>query len=155
MSAGALSWFKTSLVAEPGLWVPHLYGVSPSTCWLLVSFLEAYAAGGGDLSGEGALWQVHLWLVVGAAPSCTTIQATTKRSPTRRTWPSTSATLLDIFNGTIKRIVYVTCLALVAMAAPPSTSSTGGIPLQEFRRDIPPGWIPGDPNYPLKLFFEN
>lgn len=41
------------------------------------------------------------------------------------------------------------------MATPPTTSSsTGGIPLQEFRRDIPPGWIPGDPNYPLKLFFE-
>lgn len=42
----------------------------------------------------------------------------------------------------------------MASAPPTTSSSTGGIPLQEFRRDIPPGWIPGDPNYPLKMFFE-
>ena len=37
------------------------------------------------------------------------------------------------------------------MTQPPSS---GSIPLQEYRRDIPPGWIPGDPNYPLKMFFD-
>ena len=42
----------------------------------------------------------------------------------------------------------------MASAPPTTSSSTGGIPLQEFRRDIPPGWIPQDPNYPLKMFFE-
>ncbi|CAE7555087.1 unnamed protein product [Symbiodinium pilosum] len=30
----------------------------------------------------------------------------------------------------------------------------GGIPLHEFRREVPPGWAPGIPDYPLRLFFE-
>ena len=30
----------------------------------------------------------------------------------------------------------------------------GGIPLHEFRKDVPPGWAPGLPDYPLRLFFE-
>ena len=33
-------------------------------------------------------------------------------------------------------------------------SSTGGIPLHEFRREVPPGWAPGIPEYPLRLYFE-
>ena len=38
------------------------------------------------------------------------------------------------------------------MQQPPTTS--GSIPLQEYRRDIPPGWTPGNPGYPLKEYFE-
>lgn len=38
------------------------------------------------------------------------------------------------------------------------TSSTGsapsGISIQEYRKDVPPGWAPGLPDYPLRLFFE-
>ena len=30
----------------------------------------------------------------------------------------------------------------------------GGIPLHEFRRDVPPGWAPGIQDYPLRLYFE-
>ena len=37
------------------------------------------------------------------------------------------------------------------MTSPPTT---GSIPLQEFRRDIPPGWTPGDSAYPLRLYFD-
>ena len=33
-------------------------------------------------------------------------------------------------------------------------STGGGIPLHEFRRDVPPGWSPGLPDYPLRLYFE-
>ena len=33
-------------------------------------------------------------------------------------------------------------------------TSTGTLPLQEFRRDTPPGWAPGDPGYPLRLYLE-
>ena len=32
--------------------------------------------------------------------------------------------------------------------------TSGSIPLQEYRRDIPPGWAPGDASYPLRVFFE-
>ena len=39
------------------------------------------------------------------------------------------------------------------MNHPPSTSA-GMIPLQEYRREIPPGWQPGDPAYPLKAYFD-
>ena len=33
-------------------------------------------------------------------------------------------------------------------------SSSGGIPLHEFRREVPPGWAPGLPEYPLRTYFE-
>ena len=39
------------------------------------------------------------------------------------------------------------------MANPPQ-SGGGQLPLQEFRRDVPPGWTPGDPAYPLRLYME-
>ena len=39
-----------------------------------------------------------------------------------------------------------------AMAAP--QSNTGGIPLEEFRKDVPPGWAPGLQQYPLRLYFQ-
>ncbi|CAE7420861.1 RE2 [Symbiodinium natans] len=35
-----------------------------------------------------------------------------------------------------------------------ATPGGGGIPLHEFRKDVPPGWAPGIPDYPLRLFFE-
>ena len=34
-----------------------------------------------------------------------------------------------------------------------SQPSTGGVPLEEWRKDVPPGWKPGLESYPLKLFF--
>ena len=30
----------------------------------------------------------------------------------------------------------------------------GGVPLEEYRKDIPPGWEPNLVNYPLKLYME-
>ena len=30
----------------------------------------------------------------------------------------------------------------------------GGVPLHEFRKDVPPGWAPGLSDYPLRLFFD-
>ena len=38
------------------------------------------------------------------------------------------------------------------MAAPPGTNA--GIPLTEYRRDVPPGWQPALPDYPLRLYFD-
>ena len=38
------------------------------------------------------------------------------------------------------------------MNQPPTTG--GSIPLQEYRREIPPGWQPGDSNYPLRAYFD-
>ena len=35
-----------------------------------------------------------------------------------------------------------------------SATGTSGIPLTEYRKDCPPGWSPGLPDYPLKLFFD-
>ena len=39
-------------------------------------------------------------------------------------------------------------------SASSSAAPGGGIPLHEFRREVPPGWGPGIPDYPLRLFFE-
>ena len=38
------------------------------------------------------------------------------------------------------------------MHQPPTGSGT--VPLQEYRRDIPPGWMPGNPQYPLREYLE-
>ncbi|CAE7218696.1 unnamed protein product [Symbiodinium sp. CCMP2592] len=45
---------------------------------------------------------------------------------------------------------------LVPGKRPMATSSapTSGIPLHEYRRDVPPGWGPNLPDYSLKTFFE-
>ena len=48
-----------------------------------------------------------------------------------------------------KWILVATLVALMAAAQP-----VGGIPLTECRKDVPPGWSPGNPDYPLRLFFE-
>ena len=34
------------------------------------------------------------------------------------------------------------------------SSAPTGIPLQEYRKDVPPGWMPGLPDYPLRLYLE-
>ena len=41
---------------------------------------------------------------------------------------------------------------LEGMHQPPTNA--GALPLQEYRRDVPPGWNPGDPAYPLNTYFE-
>ena len=33
-------------------------------------------------------------------------------------------------------------------------TGSGALPLQEYRRDIPPGWSPGDPSYSLKSYMD-
>jgi hypothetical protein len=33
-------------------------------------------------------------------------------------------------------------------------TGSGSIPLQEYRREIPPGWKPNDPAYPLRSYFD-
>ena len=33
-----------------------------------------------------------------------------------------------------------------------STGSGGGLPLNTFNRNVPPGWRAGDPKYPLRLY---
>ena len=35
-----------------------------------------------------------------------------------------------------------------------SSGGGGGVPLEEYRKDIPPGWEPGLATYPLKLYLE-
>ena len=51
---------------------------------------------------------------------------------------------LDVFFGDF----------IEAMSSSSVTPNGPGIPLQEFRRDCPPGWSPGLPDYPLRLFFD-
>ena len=31
---------------------------------------------------------------------------------------------------------------------------SGALPLQEYRREVPPGWAPNDPNYSLRRYME-
>jgi len=45
-------------------------------------------------------------------------------------------------------------LAQVPEPMAASTSAGSGIPLDEYRKDVPPGWEPGNPRYPLKQYLE-
>ena len=61
---------------------------------------------------------------------------------------------LENFLGVILKVEnYRSFAHHIAEMAATSAPSTG-IPLTEYRKDCPPGWIPGDPDYPLKLFFQ-
>ena len=46
------------------------------------------------------------------------------------------------------------CPIYASMAAAPSTSLSSGVPLQEFRRDLPPGWAPGLADYSLNQYLQ-
>ena len=35
-----------------------------------------------------------------------------------------------------------------------ASSAPSGIPIQEYRKDVPPEWASGLPDYPLQLYFE-
>ena len=54
-----------------------------------------------------------------------------------------------VFSG---QVIYHFLAKLVETMA--SSIPTTGIPLHEYRRDVPPGWGPNLPDYPLKTFFE-
>ena len=50
--------------------------------------------------------------------------------------------------------IYVDWIFLALTFGMAATSSTSGIPLDEYRKNVPPGWQLGDPKYPLKSFLE-
>ena len=54
----------------------------------------------------------------------------------------------------IQYYLNATGVSRVKMADGSGPGGGGGIPLHEFRREVPPGWAPGIPDYPLRLFFE-
>ncbi|CAE7833436.1 PLA2G7 [Symbiodinium sp. KB8] len=56
-------------------------------------------------------------------------------------------------DGFVEHSVYC-LLAWLVKTMSSSTAPTSGIPLHEYRRDVPPGWGPNIPDYPLKTFFE-
>ena len=70
----------------------------------------------------------------------------------------TSSSLALSIGGSGAAGFFVTCCALVAAEKEPykmhQLGGTGNLPLQEFRRDVPPGWSPGDPQYPLKMYLD-
>ena len=58
---------------------------------------------------------------------------------------------LEIY-GQSQYTIFLVALSDGTMADGPSSS--GGIPLHEFRLEVPPGWAPGLPDYPLRTYFE-
>ena len=56
----------------------------------------------------------------------------------------------DFYDYTLQQFLYVGTMA----SSSASLGAGGGIPLHEFRKDVPPGWCPGLPDYPLRLYFE-
>ncbi|CAE8674707.1 unnamed protein product, partial [Polarella glacialis] len=77
-------------------------------------------------------------------PSSTTSSPTSSSSSSTTSLPSvsstTSTTSLTYMNGGDQR--------------GQGQSYGGGLPLSEFNKLVPPGWRPGIPGYPIKLFFE-
>ena len=54
--------------------------------------------------------------------------------------------------GTCFAATCTSCSTASSMAT--ATATTSGIPLDEFRKDVPPAWMPGDMKYPLKQYLE-
>ncbi|CAE8720076.1 unnamed protein product, partial [Polarella glacialis] len=77
-------------------------------------------------------------------PSSTTSSPTSASSSSTTSLPTvsstTSTTSLTYMNGGDQR--------------GQGQSYGGGLPLSEFNKLVPPGWRPGIPGYPIKLFFE-
>ena len=67
-----------------------------------------------------------------------------------------------LFGGFYKTVGWLLSLVFVdgketfeaSTMAETGHGASGGIPLHEFRREVPPGWSPNLPDYPLRLYFE-
>lgn len=61
--------------------------------------------------------------------------------------------IFDDFAGVFFEELDYPCHCVNIMAQHPA-GSAGSIPLTEYRREVPPGWGPGLPDYPLRTYFE-
>ena len=64
-----------------------------------------------------------------------------------------SKDIVDGFAGIIFEELEYPC-HFVDIMAQQSMGAAGTIPLSEYRREVPPGWGPGIPDYPLRAYFE-
>ncbi|OLQ14518.1 hypothetical protein AK812_SmicGene1358 [Symbiodinium microadriaticum] len=80
----------------------------------------------------------------GAYSSAAAVAQEPRSDPPQGLWHGTERALLQDFE-------ILAAAPKGQMAAP--SSHTGGVPLEEWRKDIPPGWRPGMEAYPLKLYF--
>ena len=78
----------------------------------------------------------------------TSSSSSTFVGPLRLSW----ATFLQHYHNVLQQLYGI--LVRASKMASTSTTPPTGMSLHEFRRDIPPGWAPGLPDYPLKLFFD-
>ncbi|CAJ1364862.1 unnamed protein product [Effrenium voratum] len=80
-------------------------------------------------------------------------KSTTRLVRSRRRRPGTEPQP-SLTGGGTKLIHFALLLHSLIVASMAMPSGSGGIPLTEFRRDLPPGWEPGDPNYSLTTYFQ-
>ena len=59
---------------------------------------------------------------------------------------------LSYFVDFVSLTFQFTALAMASSHTDGGGHSDGGLPLKSFSKNVPPGWIPGDPRYPLKLY---
>ena len=53
----------------------------------------------------------------------------------------------------VRRFCVCACKQLMATSAATSGNAPTGL-LSEYRKDVPPGWAPGSPDYPLRLYLD-
>ncbi|CAE8738763.1 unnamed protein product, partial [Polarella glacialis] len=85
--------------------------------------------------------------------STTTLPSSTTSSPTSS---SSSSTTSLYYQPTVSSTTSTTSLTYMngGDQRGQGQSYGGGLPLSEFNKLVPPGWRPGIPGYPIKLFFE-
>ena len=66
------------------------------------------------------------------------------------------AATLDVKSAKVTDVAFLwaLCSTYIAMANATMSTSVGGIPLTEFRKDTPPGWAPNLPDYPLSSYLQ-
>ena len=170
---GAFELHKPSLVAEPLRRLPARVAIGPrsaAAAWppgCHVSVAGGSGGGGalqpGALLREGAhrfcggLWNPLLALVNWDFPCCAALRS---RNQCMR-WRTCSIATSVVLQSLLVLLIFpetsdcgaLRCHYIVDFMNEAPTGS-GSIPLQEYRREIPPGWQPNDPSYPLRSYFD-
>ena len=127
-----------------GAWSVPGAAITACGCWALL--LERREAALRHRALRCGCWRTTSWTLSSSTRSSTWCSRccwwpslyTSWTTWTRTTWTSWTASLLEeTYN----------------MAAPPAPTG-GTIPLTEYRRDVPPGWSPGDSGYTLRSYLE-
>ena len=146
-TAGALGRVKTSLVAERHCSLPPV-GSRASHLWLRLGLPRCHFTW--PLLWFGAIQILWWW-----EPSALELwHGWWSLSGFWPGWLRDSCYIQDIKNWWLSCSTASSWTPLRWSARMQAPGVGGALPLQEYRREVPPGWAPNDPNYSLRQYME-